>query len=278
VTTPAPPTAVIPPFARERTERPTFRLTPSTVGLLAIAALAWAGVIVYARHMGNGPGTMGISLGEFTAMWALMMTAMMAPAVAPVASLYARTITSERAPRLSLFIGGYLLVWALSGIPTYAVLRLVDHAGANGNTTMRDIAVGVLVAAGGYQLSPLKARCLRHCRSPLAQLLRYGNVKGRGRDLKVALHHAGYCLGCCWALMALFIAFGVMNLWAMLGLATVVLSEKVLRRGEVIGRLAGAACIVLAALVLVSPGVANAVVPSMSPTMKPASGGSMTHM
>jgi predicted metal-binding membrane protein len=273
VTASAPLTASAAPTAPA--ERPTLRLTPSTVALLALAALAWAGVIAYARDMGNGAGSMGIPLAEFTAMWALMMTAMMAPAVAPVASLYARTITSQRAARLALFIVGYLFVWALSGIPAYAVLRLVDHAGGNGNTTMRNIAVGVLAAAGAYQLSPLKARCLRHCRSPLAQLLHYGNVKGRMRDLKVALHHAGYCLGCCWALMALFIAFGVMNLWAMLGLAAVVLGEKVLPRGEAIGRLAGGACVVLAVLVLASPRVANTVVPSMNPGMKSTP---MTHM
>jgi predicted metal-binding membrane protein len=217
---------------------------------------------------------MGMALGEFEAMWALMMTAMMAPAVAPVASLYVRTITSDRVARLSLFIGGYLLVWALVGMPTYAVLRLVDHVAASGDMTIRDIAVGVLLAAGAYQLSPLKARCLRHCRSPLAQLLRYGNLKGPLRDLKVALHHAGYCLGCCWALMGLFIAFGVMNVWAMLGLAAVVVSEKVLRRGEAIGRIAGAACLVLALLVLISPSVANALVPGVS---RPSTG-SMTHM
>jgi predicted metal-binding membrane protein len=210
----------------------------------------------------------------FVAMWALMMTAMMAPAVAPVASLYARTITSNRGARLSLFLAGYILVWALVGIPAYAVLRLVDRVAANSGTTMRTIAVGVLIAAGGYQLSPLKARCLRHCRSPLAQLLRYGNLKGRWRDLKVALHHAGYCLGCCWALMALFVAFGVMNLWAMVGLAAVVVSEKVLRRGEAIGRLAGAACLVLAALVVASPSVARALIPGVTPM----STGSMTHM
>jgi predicted metal-binding membrane protein len=256
------------------TERPAFRLTPTSVALLGLAALAWAGVIAYARDMGNGAGTMGISLTVFEAMWALMMTAMMAPAVTPVASLYARTVTSDRAARLSLFIAGYLLVWALAGIPTYAVLRLVDHVAAHGGTTMRDIAIGVLVAAGGYQLSPFKVRCLRHCRSPLAQLLRYGNVKGRVRDLKIGLHHAGYCLGCCWALMALFIAFGVMSLWAMLGLAAVVLSEKVLRRGEAIGRIAGAFFLVLAVLVFASPSVASALVPGVSRT----SGGSIAHM
>ena len=205
-------------------------------------------------------------------MWAVMMSAMMLPAVAPVASLYARTIRSERAGRLLLFVAGYLIAWAVAGIPTYALLRLVDHVTGDSDMTMRSIAA-VTLAAGAYQLSPLKARCLRHCRSPLAQLLHYGNVKGPLRDLKVALHHAGYCLGCCWALMALFIAFGVMNLWAMLGLAVIVVGEKVLRRGEAIGRYAGGAFLLLSVLVLASPSVANAIVPSsgagsMAPTQE----------
>jgi predicted metal-binding membrane protein len=242
-------------------ERPLRRLSPSTIALLALAALAWAGVVAYARHLGNGPGSMGMPLWAFLGMWALMMAAMMLPAVAPVASLYARTIKWERSARLPVFVAGYLIAWAAAGIPAYGALRLVDHLGGQTDAAMRNIAVVVLVGAGIYQFSPLKGRCLRHCRSPLAQLLRYGNVKGPLRDFKVALHHASYCLGCCWALMALFIAFGVMNAWAMLGLAAVVLSEKVLRRGEAIGRVIGALCVVVALLVLASPRVATGVVP-----------------
>jgi predicted metal-binding membrane protein len=205
---------------------------------------------------------MGMSLPEFMGMWSLMMTAMMLPAVAPVASLYLRTIVSDRFRRVSQFVVGYLVVWAAVGVPAYFALRIVDDRVAGSASTMRTIAVVVLVAAGAYQLTPLKVVCLRHCRSPLGQLLHYGNIKGRGRDLKVALHHAGFCLGCCWALMLLFLAFGVMNVWAMLSLAVIVFSEKLLPHGEGIGRLVGAAFIVLAFLVAVSPRIADAVVPS----------------
>jgi len=245
-------------------DRPAYRLTPLTVLLLAGAALAWAGVIAYAVDMGNGPGTMALSLGEFLAMWGGMMTAMMLPAVAPVASLYSRTMTTNRMRHLALFIAGYLVVWTAAGLPTYLVLRWVDDVAGEANTTMRVIAEVILVAAGVYQLSPIKSRCLRHCRSPLAQLLHYGNVKGPARDLRVALHHAAFCLGCCWALMALFVAFGVMNVWVMLALAAIVVSEKVLPRGEVLGRLAGGVFLLLALLVFASPSVADALVPSMN--------------
>jgi predicted metal-binding membrane protein len=243
-------------------ERPALRLTRQTIVMWSVAALAWAGVIAYARHMGNGVGTMGMSFVEFMGMWSLMMTAMMLPAVAPVASLYLRTIAADRARRLTLFVGGYLAVWVAAGIPTYVALRVIDDHVADEPATMRTVAVVILAAAGIYQLTPLKVVCLRHCRSPLGQLLHYGNIKGRAKDLRIALHHAGYCLGCCWALMALFFAFGVMNVWAMLGLAVIVLIEKLLRHGESIGRIAGAAFVVLALLVATSPRVADAVVPS----------------
>ena len=253
-------------------ERPALRLTTQSIVMLGVGALAWAGVIAFARHIGNGVGTMGMPLVEFMGMWSLMMTAMMLPAVAPVASLVIRTIGSDRPRRVLLFVGGYLVVWASAGIPAYFALRIVeDRVGADA-ITMRTIAVVLLAAAGIYQLTPLKAVCLRHCRSPLGQLLHYGNIKGPARDLKIALHHAAYCLGCCWALMALFIAFGVMNVWAMLGLAVIVVSEKLWRRGDVVGRLAGAAFIVLALLVVASPRVADAVVPSMPSGPEPMMG------
>jgi predicted metal-binding membrane protein len=256
-------------------ERPAFRFTPSTIALLALATLAWVGVIAYARDMGNGRGTMGMPLREFMPMWGAMMAAMMLPAVAPVATLYSRTIKSDRLPRLTLFVAGYLIAWTAAGVPAYYALRVVDHFAGDTDSAMRTIAASTLVAAGLYQLSPLKSRCLRHCRSPLAQLLHYGNVKGPLRDLKVALHHAAFCLGCCWALMALFISFGVMNVWAMIGLAAVVLGEKVLPRGEAVGRLAGVVFLLVAILVLASSSVADALVPDMGGT---SPDGTMTEM
>ena len=213
--------------------------------------------------MGNGAGSMGLSLREFVPMWGGMMAAMMLPAVAPVATLYARTIKTNRGARLSVFVAGYLIVWMAAGLPAYYALRVVDHFVEGSDSALRNIAVVTLLVAGLYQLSPLKSRCLRHCRSPLAQLLHYGNVKGPLRELRVAMHHAAYCLGCCWALMALFIAFGIMNVWAMIGLAAIVLVEKVLASGELVGRIAGIVFVILAGLVLVSPSVADALVPAM---------------
>ena len=253
-------------------EERSYQLTPTTIALLGVAALAWAGVVAVAREMGNGSGTMGLPLSEFLPMWSLMMTAMMLPAVAPVAALYVRTFRANPRRRTALFVTGYLLIWSAAGLLAFLLLRLVDRQVMDSPTAMRAIAVVVLVLAGVYQLSPLKQVCLRHCRSPLGQLLRYGNVKGATRDLKVALHHGGFCLGCCWGLMALFIAFGVMNIWVMLALTAVVVSEKVLRRGEQIGRLAGVGFLAIALLIIASPTVADRLVPST------AASDSMTEM
>src|SRR5215831_9570488 len=97
----------------------------------------------------------GMSAAEFLAMWTLMMAAMMLPAVSPVASLYAQTIRARRVTRVPMFVAGYLLAWALAGIPAYAVLRGVDHVAGEADAAMRTIAVVVLVAAGAYQLTPI---------------------------------------------------------------------------------------------------------------------------
>jgi predicted metal-binding membrane protein len=89
----------------------------------------------------------------------------------------------------------------------------------------------LLGIAGLYQFTPLKDVCLRHCRSPLGQLIEYGGYKGVARDLRVRLHHGGYCVGCCWGLMVVLIAVGVTNLPAMAALAAAIFLEKLWRRG-----------------------------------------------
>ena len=93
-------------------------------------------------------------------------------------ALHADDGRGTTSPSALLFVGGYLAVWAAAGIPAYVALRIIDdHVGDE--TMLRVVAVVILAAAGIYQLTPLKAVCLRHCRSPLGQLLHYGNIKGR---------------------------------------------------------------------------------------------------
>jgi predicted metal-binding membrane protein len=105
-------------------------------------------------------------------------------------------------------------------------------------TTSHWLGAGILIAAGLWQLTPLKAVCLRHCRTPLGFLI--GNWRaGRLGALRMGLEHGAYCLGCCWFLMALLFFGGVMNLYWIAGLAVYVLLEKTIPHGHWLGRIAG---------------------------------------
>ena len=201
-------------------------------------------------------GTMGLTLPAFLVAWTVMMAAMMLPSVAPVASLYARSIASRRGVRLTLFTSGYLLVWAASGVAAFAIGAVIS--GLAGGDARIGIAAGVIayLAAGLYQLSPLKYRCLSHCRSPLSLFFHYSSYQGLLRDLRVGAHHGAYCLGCCWALMLVLLALGAMSVVPMLILAVVVLTEKLWSRGEAFAHAVGVACLILAVATIPFPGLA----------------------
>jgi predicted metal-binding membrane protein len=176
--------------------------------------------------------------------------------VVPTASLYAKAFRQNRAPRIAGLVVGYLAVWAAAGVPAYGLAWLAGSLTGKHPTAAHVMAVGAFAVCGIYQLSSLKDRCLAHCRSPLGLLLHYGSYRGRVRDLRAGAHHGGYCLGCCWALMVILIAVGVMNLTAMVGLAAVILIEKTWRWGTAAGRLAGAAALALAIAVIWFPWLA----------------------
>ena len=224
--------------------------------LLIVAAGAWTATIVLAQSMAGMTGTMGLGLAAFVAIWTLMMAAMMLPSVTPTASLYARTVQSNRAVRITGLVVGYLAVWAAAGLPAYGLAWLTGRVTGMHPGAAHILAVAVFAAAGLYQLTPLKDRCLAHCRSPLGLLLHYGSYRGKTRDLRVGVHHGGYCLGCCWALMVILIAVGVMNIAAMVGLAAVVLVEKTWRWGPAAGRVAGVAALALAVATIWFPWLA----------------------
>ena len=224
--------------------------------LLVLAAGAWAATVTIARGMSGMTGTMGLGLAAFVAVWTLMMAAMMLPSVAPTAALYAKTVQSRRTVRLAGMVAGYLAVWAVAGLPAYGLAWMTGSLTGQHPSVAHVLAIVTFAVVGAYQLSPLKDRCLAHCRSPLALLLHYGSYRGRSRDLRVGLHHGGYCLGCCWGLMVILIAVGVMNLVAMVGLAALVLVEKTWRWGVVAGRIAGVALLALAVAAIWLPWLA----------------------
>jgi predicted metal-binding membrane protein len=224
--------------------------------LLILAAGAWAATIALTREMAGMTGTMGLGLALFVPVWTLMMAAMMLPSVAPTASLYARTFRDNRAVRTTGLVVGYLGVWAAAGVPAYGLARLAGWLTGKHPSAAHIMAVAVFAVCGLYQLSSLKDRCLAHCRSPLGLLLHYGSYQGRSRDLRVGVHHGAYCLGCCWGLMVILIAVGVMNVVAMIGLAALVLVEKAWRWGPAAGRLAGTAVLALAVATIWLPWLA----------------------
>jgi predicted metal-binding membrane protein len=232
------------------------RLTPQAAILLLAAAVAWLVTVGRAGAMAGMTGTMGLSLAAFVGMWTLMMAAMMLPSVAPVASMYQRSVRSYRVLRLAGFTGGYLLAWAGAGIPAFLLTGFVAQLVGDHPAWATAVAVAVFASCGVYQLTPLKARCLKHCRSPLSLLLHYGSYRGRLRDVRAGAHHGAWCLGCCGSLMALFVVVGVMNLAAMVVLAAVVLAEKLWIHGEVLSRAVGIAALALAVAVIWVPALA----------------------
>jgi predicted metal-binding membrane protein len=232
------------------------RLTFPSSFLLLAAAAAWAGVVVVVRHMGPMPGTMGLGIGTFAAVWTLMMAAMMLPSVTPFASLYTRTFTDNRGTRLLTLAVGYLFIWSLAALPAFGLAWLADRAIGGHPAISTALAVLIFAACGIYQLTSLKERCLARCRSPLGFILKLGCYSGRTRDLRVGLYHGGFCLACCWALMALLVVFGLMNLAAMIVLAGVVLVEKTGPSGRRFSRALGIATLLLAVAVIFEPRLA----------------------
>ncbi|MCV3209414.1 DUF2182 domain-containing protein [Mesorhizobium sp. YC-39] len=188
------------------------------------------------------------------AMWWVMMVAMMSPSAAPTILLYARVHRhalaqgqlQDRLAPTGVFMAGYLLVWLGFSVAAAALHWLLERQGFVSATMMssqsRWLSAIVLIAAGLYQLSPLKNACLSHCRAPWAFLSRHWRPRALGA-LRLGALHGAFCVGCCWMLMALLFVGGIMNLVWVAALAILVLVEKVFPAGQWVGRAAGIALI-----------------------------------
>jgi predicted metal-binding membrane protein len=162
---------------------------------------------------------------------------MMFPSIAPMVVMHARIQEGrrERGQRVAvgataLFVCGYLVVWTFAGLVSYWIYQL--GKAATGDAFSWDnagpyLAGGIVLAAAVYQLTPLKDVCLRHCRSPLMFLMKYWRP-GRWGGLRMGVIHGGWCVGCCWALMAALFALGVMSLGWMAFIAGLIAVEKLL--------------------------------------------------
>jgi len=223
-------------------------------GLLAILALSWGYLLHLAGAMAPPAAAMAPLPSRWGAadlllafvMWAVMMIAMMVPSAAPLVLLHLRVTRSRRPEGTALaaaflMLAGYLAAWtAFSGAAALAqwglqsaalVTPMMKSAGA-------PLAGALLVAAGLYQWTPAKRRCLEHCRSPLEFLAAHW-WPGPGGAFRTGLHHGLYCVGCCWVLMGLLFVLGVMNLLWVAALAALVLVERTGPGGPVVARLAG---------------------------------------
>ncbi|MGB7868021.1 MAG: DUF2182 domain-containing protein [Mycobacterium sp.] len=191
------------------------------------------------------------------AMWAVMMVAMMVPTAAPMTMMYAAVARKAAAQHNPLaptfvFVTGYITMWTIFSLVATIAQHALDQAALLSPTmvsTSTRFGAALLIAAGIYQFTPLKNTCLKNCRAPAHFISRYWRTGNLGA-FRLGLRFGAYCVGCCWILMALLFVGGVMNLLWIAAIAIFVLLEKTIPFGDVSGRVAGAAMILVGALSL----------------------------
>jgi predicted metal-binding membrane protein len=238
--------------------------------LLALAALGWGLVIWQAgsdssmsMSMQGEMGldlTMGMAAPLFLATWVAMMVAMMFPAAAPMILLFDRVERGKREAGRSYvptvyFVGAYLAIWTVFGVLAFAlaggVERLADDADWITGQWAR-IGGVLLIAAGLYQLTPLKDVCLSKCQSPMSFLMTSWR-DGKVGAVQMGILHGGYCVGCCWLLFVILLPLGVMNVAAMIVIALLVFGEKTLPVGHRLARVAALVLMVYGIVVIMFP-------------------------
>jgi len=235
--------------------------TPVAVAgaLLGGALAAWIVTFVRMRGMDAGPGAELGGLGWYLGIWVTMTAAMMLPATAPMVVVFSRVSRARRrglgvAP-MGAFVAGYLVTWTFFGLAAYGLDRGARSAAADLLARVhgeRYLAGVALVAAGLYELTPLKEVCLRHCRGPV-HFVHAGWRDGPVGALQMGSRHGLYCVGCCSGLMLALFALGVMSLSWMAVIAVLIFVQKVLPLGDRVAPIVSASFVALAAWVVVSP-------------------------
>lgn len=232
------------------------------VSLAILSVGAWVIVLWQAHAMGNTATglTMGMNVTLFLAVWVAMMMAMMFPAAAPMILMFAQVQAGKQrqgrtAVSTWLFTGTYLALWAAVGVlvllGALGVQRLGDQTAWLADSGPR-MAGRLLVAAGIYQLTPLKHACLAKCRSPLAFLMASWRDGPLGA-VRMGLSHGLYCLGCCWLFFAILVPLGMMNIAALAVITLLIFAEKSLPLGSRLSWVAAAAMIAYGLAILVAP-------------------------
>jgi predicted metal-binding membrane protein len=232
--------------------------------LLALAAAAWAALLWQGAgaelDMAMDSPTMGLRAPLFLAVWVTMMVAMMFPTAAPMILTFHKVQAGKRQRGEAfvstwIFVAAYLLVWGLSGVAAYfgaLAAEAVAARAALSPATAARVGGTVLVAAGLYQLTPLKDLCLSKCRTPITFIMTSWR-DGSAGALRMGLLHGGYCLGCCWLLFVILFPLGIMNIGAMAVITLVIFTEKTLPWGRAVARTAALALIVYGFVVVTAP-------------------------
>lgn len=228
--------------------------------LLAFAALAWYLTVQQVIGMAGMSRPAEMAAPLFMGMWLTMMVAMMFPTIGPMVLAFSATTRRLGGSRLGtpFFVLGYLAVWSLVGlVPLAAFIALRDLPMEVRSDWFPYIAGCVLVVAGAYQFTSWKQLCLKTCRSPFTFLLAHHVMTGGKRrlldDSRLGITHGAFCLGCCWALMAVLVVVGLMNLVWMVVITGVFLAEKTFPYAIRLSWVTGAATILLGSVILVHP-------------------------
>jgi predicted metal-binding membrane protein len=236
--------------------------TAIIAALVACAAAAWLLTLQQSASMTGMGGMAMLGAGLFLIIWVVMMVAMMFPSITPMVLTHARIVRSrgEGALPTVAFVAGFLVVWSAAGLIPLGMIQLLGSSvAAPISAWLPRLGGAVVVLAGVYQFTPLKEACLRTCRSPLGFILTHDFGGGRSAAARAGISHGLYCLGCCWAIMAVLAVVGLMNLAWMAVFAVLFFLEKNWRQGVMLSRVAGIACVVLGAAILIRPEVLSLV-------------------
>ncbi|TMG56432.1 MAG: DUF2182 domain-containing protein [Chloroflexi bacterium] len=231
------------------------------VALLALAGVGWAYVSAQSGSMTMSVRVDFESFAIFLATWVIMMAAMMFPSVAPVVLVYAQYSRRQVGawPLLAtLFVAGYLMIWGAVGVGAYVLVGLVAPlVGAIPSVQAApQVFLGAAIGAGGlYHLTPLKEKCLGHCRSPLHWLIG-GFRSGASGALRMGIEEGVFCVGCCAGLMLVLLAVGLASVGWMAAVAAVIFVEKVLAPTAAVAK--------AVAVLLVGFGIAVATIPTVA--------------
>ncbi len=224
------------------------------ISLAGITLLAWAYLVVMASNMPSDDMMSNMQIQEWNTsyflmmflMWAIMMIGMMIPSVTPMVLIYAAVARKSEnqgsnVTSTSAFVSGYVAIWVVFSLIATIVQWALDRAALLSPMMVTNsvlLGTALLIAAGIYQLLPIKDVCLRQCRSPVDFIATHWQA-GTVGAFKMGLSHGIFCLGCCWVLMSLLFLGGVMNILWIAIITLFILLEKILPYGDVGGRAVG---------------------------------------